>query len=94
MCEVGLVKEKNGLGGMFLLLAKSGSSSENFVESEKEPNNSVENFVQLFSQPTRRQNTPSRLRSRMAATFKSIRAVIPLLDRVLVQRFKPEQVRV
>jgi len=27
----------------------------------------------------------------MAATFKSIRAVFPLLDRVLVQRFKPEQ---
>ncbi|KAG6888441.1 hypothetical protein C0995_008258 [Termitomyces sp. Mi166 len=26
----------------------------------------------------------------MAATFKSIRSVIPLLDRVLVQRFKPE----
>ncbi|KAG6885019.1 hypothetical protein C0993_006544 [Termitomyces sp. T159_Od127] len=24
------------------------------------------------------------------ATFKSIRSVIPLLDRVLVQRFKPE----
>ncbi|KAG2087642.1 chaperonin 10-like protein [Suillus cothurnatus] len=24
------------------------------------------------------------------ATFKSIKAVIPLLDRVLVQRFKPE----
>lgn len=30
----------------------------------------------------------------MAATFKSIRAVVPLLDRVLVQRFKPEQVRI
>lgn len=27
------------------------------------------------------------------ATFKSIKAVIPLLDRVLVQRFKPETVR-
>lgn len=27
------------------------------------------------------------------ATFKSIRAVVPLLDRVLVQRFKPETVR-
>ncbi|KAF8321192.1 hsp10-like protein [Clavulina sp. PMI_390] len=26
----------------------------------------------------------------MSATFKSIRAVVPLLDRVLVQRFKPE----
>ena len=26
----------------------------------------------------------------MAATFKSIRSVVPLLDRVLVQRFKPE----
>jgi len=25
-----------------------------------------------------------------AATFKSIKAVIPLLDRVLVQRFKPD----
>jgi hypothetical protein len=28
------------------------------------------------------------------ATFKSIKAVIPLLDRVLVQRFKPETVRI
>lgn len=93
MCEVGLVKEKNGLGGMFLLLAKSGVVVREFCGKRKEPNNSVENFVQLFSQPTH-QNTPSRLRSRMAATFKSIRAVIPLLDRVLVQRFKPEQVRV
>lgn len=27
------------------------------------------------------------------ATFKTIKAVIPLLDRVLVQRFKPETVR-
>ena len=27
------------------------------------------------------------------ATFKSIKAVVPLLDRVLVQRFKPETVR-
>ncbi|KAG6820965.1 hypothetical protein H0H93_009201 [Arthromyces matolae] len=26
----------------------------------------------------------------MAATFRSIKSVIPLLDRVLVQRFKPE----
>ncbi|CAG7849369.1 SubName: Full=Probable heat shock protein 10 (Chaperonin CPN10) {ECO:0000313/EMBL:CCA78085.1} [Serendipita indica DSM 11827] len=26
----------------------------------------------------------------MAATFKNIRSVIPLFDRVLVQRFKPE----
>lgn len=26
------------------------------------------------------------------ATFKSIKAVVPLLDRVLVQRFKPETV--
>ena len=28
------------------------------------------------------------------ATFKSIKAVIPLLDRVLVQRFKPETVSI
>jgi len=27
------------------------------------------------------------------ATFKSIKAVVPLLDRILVQRFKPETVR-
>jgi hypothetical protein len=26
------------------------------------------------------------------ATFKSIRSLVPLLDRVLVQRFKPETV--
>ncbi|RXW21831.1 hypothetical protein EST38_g4016 [Candolleomyces aberdarensis] len=26
----------------------------------------------------------------MSATFRSIRSVVPLLDRVLVQRFKPE----
>jgi hypothetical protein len=34
------------------------------------------------------------LRSQAAqATFKSIKALVPLLDRVLVQRFKPETVR-
>ena len=27
------------------------------------------------------------------ATFKSIKSLVPLLDRVLVQRFKPETVR-
>lgn len=28
------------------------------------------------------------------ATFKTIKAVVPLLDRVLVQRFKPDTVRI
>ncbi|KIP11050.1 hypothetical protein PHLGIDRAFT_125164 [Phlebiopsis gigantea 11061_1 CR5-6] len=33
---------------------------------------------------------PSVLQMAAQATFKSIKAVVPLLDRVLVQKFKPE----
>ena len=37
-------------------------------------------------------NTSSQKKAAQA-TFKSIRSLVPLLDRVLVQRFKPETVR-